>query len=253
MIDILNTAPESVRALSPEEKLIRNIRLLYIRIVRGKAAGSNWFVHAQRVLAILSIILSSFGSLGVLIDRMGTQPGRASAQPNVGEMGATQPGQTGARPSPGATQPGQAGAQPNTGAASGAQPGEGGRGVYLPLVLLLFGIMSQIANEFGVARFASNSTKLADACKICETRLENVLSSEDDPRATVSALLLEVNKLFEEPQFNAVLPKHTDELGQSAKSIAEKAIGEYRTGWSLDVTQSRGLIADAGGQAEDDH
>jgi hypothetical protein len=239
MIDILNTAPESVRALTPEEKLIRNIRLIYIRVVRGKAAGSNWIVHAQRALAVLSIILSSCGSIGVLIDRMSSQPGQAGAQPNPGARGGAQPG--------------QAGAQPNPGAAGGAQPGESGRGGYFPLILLFFGILSQIANEFGVARFASNSTKLADACKICETRLENVLSSEDDPRATVNALLLEVNKLLEEPQFNAVLPKQTDKLSQDAKSCAEKAVVDYQTGWSLDVTKSRGLIADAGGQAEDNH
>ena len=53
----------------PEAKLARNVSELCLRIVRGKAAVHNAAVWLQRVLGILSILLSTLGSVGVIADK----------------------------------------------------------------------------------------------------------------------------------------------------------------------------------------
>ena len=77
------------------------------------------------------------------------------------------------------------------------------------VILLVFGIVSQIANQFQVAKRAADSESLALRCGLYETRLENMLI-DDDPRTSVIGLLEEVNSLFEKEQYNQVLPQVFD-------------------------------------------
>src|SRR5438045_1763803 len=89
---------------APDAKLIRNVRELCVRVVRGKAAAQNPSVWGQHILSIASILLSSLGSVGVIAEKAA---GNLSEQTGLAFWGS--------------------------------------------VVLLVFGILSQIANYFRVA------------------------------------------------------------------------------------------------------
>lgn len=57
---------------APDAKLVRNIREICRRIVRGSAATGNWSVRAHLILRIVSIILSSLGGVGLIVDKVST-------------------------------------------------------------------------------------------------------------------------------------------------------------------------------------
>lgn len=178
---------------APDAKLIRNVRVLCVRIVRGKAAAQNPSVGWQRVLGIASILLSSLGSVGVIADK---------AVANL-------PGQTG-----------------------GAFWGS--------VILLVFGIVSQVANQLQVAKRAADSESLAVRCGLYETRLENMLI-DDDPRTSVGGLLAEVNTLFEKEQYNQVLPRMTDVMKNAATQWAGNLIADNQKYWQLKVKLQKGV------------
>jgi hypothetical protein len=81
------------------------------------------------------------------------------------------------------------------------------------------------------------------------------ISSDPDPRrqADHGHSPPEVNKLLEEPQYNAVLPKQTVKLSEDATSCTNNAVAVYQAGWSLQISMAKGLIAAVGGQAEENH
>jgi hypothetical protein len=178
---------------APDAKLIRNVRELCVRIVRGKAAAQNPSVWWQRVLGIASILLSSLGSVGVIADK-----------------------------------------------AAANLHSETGGAFWGSVILLLFGIVSQIANQLQVAKRAADSESLAVRCGLYETRLENMLI-DDDPRTSVGGLLVEVNTLFEKEQYNQVLPRMTDEMKIAAAQWAGNLTADNQKYWQLKVKKQQGV------------
>ena len=177
---------------TPDAKLIRNVQALCDRIVRGKAAAKNPSVRWQRILAIASILLSSLGSVGVIVDK----------------TAANLTGQTG-----------------------GAFWGS--------VILLVFGIVSQIANQFRVAERAADSESLAVQCGMYGNQLENMLM-DDDPSTSVGDLLKKVNDLFDEKQYYLVLPEMTDKMQADADQRASKLTADNQKYWKLTVKKQQG-------------
>jgi hypothetical protein len=178
---------------APDAKLIRNVRALCVRIVRGKAAAQNPSVAWQRVLGIASILLSSLGSVGVIANK-----------------------------------------------AAANLPGQTGWAFWGSVILLVFGIVSQIANQLQVGKRAADSESLAVRCGLYETRLENMLI-DDDPRTSVGGLLAEVNTLFEKEQYNQVLPRMTDEMKSAAVHWADNLTADNQKYWQLKVKMQKGV------------
>lgn len=170
---------------TPEAKLKRNIRQVCRRIVRGKAAASNWQVPAQMFLRISSIVFSSLGSAGVIADKV-----------------------------------------------SDNLPNETGWAFWGSIIVLLFGIVLQIANEFRVAQIATDSRLLAEQCALCETQLENMLIDER-PMDLVAGLLRKLMELFENAKYNAVLPVSTPEIEAEADRWADVLIESHKGNWRL--------------------
>lgn len=112
---------------TPHDKLIRNIRELEIRIVRGKAAAKNYSVFLQRFLSIASIVLAALGSAGVIADKL-----------------------------------------------AGNLPSQTGFQFWGSIILLVFGVLSQIADKFAVGQRSADSESLAVRCGMYETRLTDV-------------------------------------------------------------------------------
>jgi hypothetical protein len=170
---------------TPEAKLTRNIRQVCRRIVRGKAAARNWQVSSQLILRITSIVLSSLGSAGVIVDKV-----------------------------------------------SGNLSSETGWAFWGSVIVLLFGILLQIANEFRIAQIAADSRLLAEQCALHETQLENMLI-DDDPMGPVAGLLRKIIELFENARYNAVLPTTTAEMEAKAESWATTLISANKGNWHL--------------------
>lgn len=170
---------------TPEAKLTRNIREVCRRLVRGKAAAGNWQVRLNLVLRVASIVLSSLGSAGVIVDKV-----------------------------------------------SGNLPGETGWTFWGSVVVLLFGILLQIANEFRIAQIAADSQLLAERCALYETQLEDMLVA-DDPSGAVAELFRKVTELFQNERYNPVLPRRTSRLEADADRWAEALTATNRPHWVL--------------------
>lgn len=170
---------------SPKAKLVRNIREIGRRIIRGTAAGENRSVSWHFILRIVSIILSSLGSVGVIVDK-----------------------------------------------ASNNLPGEVGWAFWGSVILLIFGVLSQIANEFQIAQLAMDSRSLAERSALCETQLENILIVED-PRQPVVDLLIAISNVFASEKYNRVLPRMTSEMERAAESLANSMVERYGGNWNL--------------------
>lgn len=115
---------------------------------------------------------------------------------------------------------------------SGNLPGEAGWAFWGSVLLLVFSVVLQIANELRVAQIAANSRLLAEQCALCETQLENMLLSEN-PGAAVSELLARFFQLFESERYNAVLPVMTREMEARANVMANDLIEAHRANWQL--------------------
>jgi hypothetical protein len=176
---------------TPLGRLSRNVGLACAFIVRGRAAANNWQVRVHLVIRILSIVLSSLGSAGVIVDKV-----------------------------------------------SGTLPNETGWAFWGSVIVLLFGIGLQIANEFRIAQLAADSRLLAEQCALCETQLENSLI-EEDPRARVKDLLKRLIQLSENARYNPVLPRMTPELDARAKEWAVALIDTHQPHWELPKRQQR--------------
>jgi hypothetical protein len=119
-------------------------------------------------------------------------------------------------------------------------PGVTGWTFWGSVIVLGFGIVSQIANQLQVAKRAADSESLAVRCGLYETRLENMLM-DDDPRTSVGVLLAEVNALFEKEQYNQVLPTMTDEMKDAAVQWAARLTTENQKYWQLKVKKQPGV------------
>jgi hypothetical protein len=170
---------------TPEAKLARNIGQVCRRVVRGKAAAGNWQVKSQLILRIASIILSSLGSAGVIVDKV-----------------------------------------------SGNLPGETGWAFWGSVIVLLFGILLQIANEFRISQIAADSRLLAERCALYETQLEDMLIFEN-PASPVADLLRKIMELFQNERYNAVLPTMTPEMEAEAERWATTLINANKANWQL--------------------
>jgi hypothetical protein len=122
--------------------------------------------------------------------------------------------------------------------ASGNLPSETGWAFWGSVILLSFGILSQIANEFQVAQRAADSRSVAERCTLCETQLENILIV-DDPRQPVANLLLAINLLFENEKYNRVLPAATDAMETDAERNAQRLLERYAKHWQLKTRPQR--------------
>ncbi len=178
---------------SPEAKLIRKVRALCVRIVRGKAADRNPSVWWQRILGIASILLTTLGSVGIIVDK-----------------------------------------------AAGNLPQQTGGAFWGSVILLLFGILSQIANQYRVAQRAADSESLAVRCGLYETRLNDMLEDED-PQTAVAELFLEVRTLFQSERYNVVLPRETDKMKTEAAQWADNLIALNRPFWQLRDKKQKGF------------
>lgn len=188
-------SPDSADPIPPpagkatDAKLIRNVRELCFRVVRGKAAAQNWSVWWQRVLGIASILLSSLGSVGVIADK-----------------------------------------------ATGNMSDQSGSKFWGSVMLLVIGILSQIANQFRVAQRAADSESLAVRCGLYETRLTDMLM-DDDPQTAVADLFVEVTTLFQSERYNVVLPRETDKHKETAKLWAGDLIARHQPFWQLKLNK----------------
>jgi hypothetical protein len=174
-----------VGVLTPEVKLNRNILHVCRRLIRGKAASTNWQVRMQLVLRITSIILSSLGSVGVIVDKVSTN-----------------------------------------------LPGQIGWPFYGSVIVLIFGILLQVANEFQIARIATDSMLLADRCRLYETEFEDMLVFEN-PTQSVADLLLKIMELFKNERYNAVLPDMTSQMEIDAEYWAARLFNTNSNTWQL--------------------
>jgi hypothetical protein len=78
MAESAPTPADEPKAPNPADALKRHIRRLCVRIVQGKAAIRRWEVVLQRTVRIVSIVLTSLGSAGVIADKVsGNLPGEA--------------------------------------------------------------------------------------------------------------------------------------------------------------------------------
>ncbi len=180
---------------TPAERLKFNIRQICFRIARGRAAAKRWYVVLNRALRILSILLSSLGSVGIIADK---------AAPNL--------------------------------------PGQTGWAFWGSIILLGFGIASQVANEFQVAQRALDARAMAEKCDVYAMRLENVLQ-DDDPRTGVASMLVELNTLFENERYNKVLP-HEDMPPQMQDDVLRRAavlISDNEAHWQLPLRMQQGV------------
>src|SRR4030095_17037002 len=190
-LDLTEPIPPTV-SKAPDTKLIRNIRELCSRIVRGKAAVQNRSVWLQRLLGGASIVLSSLGSVGVIADK-----------------------------------------------SAGNLPTQSGWAFWGSVILLVFGILSQIANQFSVAQRAADSEALAVRCGLYETRLTDMLIL-DDPQTEFAGLFVEVSTLFQSERYNVVLPRETTKMKDDATKLADDLIARYQPFWSLKVRKVKG-------------
>jgi hypothetical protein len=123
---------------------------------------------------------------------------------------------------------------------AGNLPDQTGVTFWSSLILLLFGILSQIANQFRVAQRAADSESLAVRCGLYETRLTDMLM-EEDPQTVVADLFVEVTKLFQSERYNVVLPVETGPMRQDAKKWADELVARHREFWQLKVKMQRHL------------
>jgi hypothetical protein len=184
---------------TPTTRLIFNVEELCRRIARGKKAAQNPSVRFHLALRIASILLSSLGSVGVIVDK---------ATKNL--------------------------------------PSESGGAFWGSVILLVFGILLQFANEFQVAQRAADSRSLAEKCDVYDARLENVLNNLD-PRTDVANMLVEVNNLFESERCNRVLPRMTSQIERDAAARAANLIARNQNHWQLKVRSQQGVVAPRSG------
>jgi hypothetical protein len=166
-----------------EEMLKRRIRLICDRIVQGKAAIGRWEVTAHLVLRILSIILSSLGSAGLIVDRV-----------------------------------------------AGGPPSESGGAFWIWIVVLVFGIVLQIANELQIAQTAADARILAESCVIYEIQLDIILQ-DSDPRKAVESLRNEVNTVI--LKYGKVVRSLTSTQVSQGNQSAHHLITKHQGGWNI--------------------
>lgn len=115
---------------------------------------------------------------------------------------------------------------------SGTLPSETGWAFWGSVILLVFGILVQIANEFRISQIAADSRSLAERCALCETQLEDMLIFEN-PLAPVAELLRKLMELFQNERYNAVLPVMTAEMETEAERRATALITTHQANWQL--------------------
>lgn len=115
---------------------------------------------------------------------------------------------------------------------SGHLPGETGWAFWGSAVLLAFGILSQVGNEFQIARRAADSRSLAERCTLCEIQLENILIM-DDPRQPVIELLLSVNTTFESERCSGIVPVMTEERELTAGRLGQRLLDRHARHWQF--------------------
>jgi hypothetical protein len=177
--------------LKRKEKLKQNIGHLCERIVQGQAAERNASIKWQLTLRVVSILLTSLGSVGVIVDKAATN-----------------------------------------------LPGQTGWAFWGSVILLLFGILTQIANEFQVAQRAADSKILYERCNIFKTQLQNCLIASD-PTDDVQKLLDDINKLIVEEKYNRVLPTMTKGIRQKCEELSSDLFARYNQGWELLMRQKK--------------
>lgn len=190
----MSPASPSTPSHDAKEKLTQNVRDICLRVEQGKAVAWNWWVRLQLALALASILLSTLGSAGVILDK-----------------------------------------------AAGNLPEQTGWAFWGSVILLGFGIVTQFANQFQVAKRAADSESLAERCRLVEARLPRILRQED-PQAPVATLLDEVDTLFESERYNKVTPKLTDEMKADALKKADELIARYQGGWQLKGRKPQGGV-----------
>jgi hypothetical protein len=119
--------------------------------------------------------------------------------------------------------------------------GESGWAFWASVILLGFGILSQIANEFQVVQRAADSRLLAEKCEVYDETLGGYLNS-DDPRTEVASLLLEMNALFKSERYNKVLPRMTTKMANAATDRAKYLIGHNKNHWKPGRPTQKGMV-----------
>ncbi|MDY3561778.1 hypothetical protein R5W23_003206 [Gemmata sp. JC673] len=120
---------------------------------------------------------------------------------------------------------------------SGNLPGEAGWAFWGSVIVLLFGILLQVANEFRVAQIAADSRLLAERCALYETQLEDMLISEN-PVKSVADLLFKICELLQNERYNAILPAMTPDMETTAERWAVALIATNQAHWQLDTRRT---------------
>jgi hypothetical protein len=168
---------------NPLETLKRRIRQVCGRIVQGTAAIRRWEVTLQRTVRVVSIILTSLGSAGVIVDKV-----------------------------------------------SNKLPQEIGWAFWGSVIVLVFGVLLQVLNEFKIEQTATEAIALHEACAVFETQL-GMLLEDADPRAAVDRLRQEIYAVI--LKYHRAAPPITKDLAQRADELAVKLITANEGGWKL--------------------
>lgn len=168
---------------NPLEALKRRIRQVCGRVVQGKAAIRRWEVTLQRTVRIVSILLTSLGSAGVIVDKV-----------------------------------------------SSKLPQETGWAFWGSVIVLLFGVVLQVLNEFKIEQIATEAAALHDAAAVCETKLSMMLE-DADPRAAVDRLRDDIYETV--LKYHRAVPPMTKQLEERADELADKLIRANEGGWKL--------------------
>jgi len=121
---------------------------------------------------------------------------------------------------------------------SGNLPGETGWAFWGSVIVLLFGILLQVANEFRISQIATDSRLLAERCALYETQLEDMRIFEN-PLAPVAELLRKIMELFQNERYNAVLAVMTSEMETEAERWSLALIAAHQANWQLVARRPR--------------
>lgn len=109
-------------------------------------------------------------------------------------------------------------------------PGQTGWAFWGGVILLAFGIVTQIANELGVERVATQARAAAETFKLLSVRLDLVLE-QPDPRDDVARLHADVRAATE--KYHATLPDETATSQRDARALTQKLARKYQAIWSF--------------------
>ncbi len=109
-------------------------------------------------------------------------------------------------------------------------PGQTGWAFWGGLILLAFGILTQVANELGVERVASEAKTAAENFKLLAIRLDLILE-EDDPTNSVGNLQKEVQAAIQ--KYHRVIPGETPETQATARAVAQSLVKKHQGHWKF--------------------